>query len=217
MQTWLLRLGVYLLRKPNFKKWTILEDKKYDVIKAVEKATLDLPRLLLEYISTALILHPKRYDKVFWKDTLAAFVKIHSVTVPDTNLPLISKHSETKESKDPWDYSGRLWFFYSDILARAYGWSAKQIASLRTEDALAYIQEIMTNEYLERDFQHSLSEMAYSYDKLSKKSKLVPLPKPYWMLPDVKEKKKAPAIPKSLIPVGNVINLIDETKKIKSE
>lgn len=216
MQTWLLKIGVYFFRKPRFRLWSLLEDKKYSAIKAVEQNSPDFPLLLWEYISTALVTSPKQ-DKVFWKDAVYAFLKIHSVTVPDTNLPLVTKHNLQKERKDPWDYSGRLFYFYSNLIASAYGWTVKTISYLPVEAALAYIQEIMTEKQLEEEFVHQHSQTSYTYDKMSKKSKLVSLPRPYWMLPDDKPKKKAPAIPKSLLPVGMVIDLQNETKKAEPE
>jgi len=149
---------------------------------------------------------------VYWKDALEAFAYIHSVTVPDKTLPLISKQAESKNQKDTWDYSGRLWFFYSSIIASAFGWSTKQIASLSVREALAYVQEILTDKQLEREFAWSTTEVAYSYDKQTKKSKFVSLSRPYWMLPDIDEKKgKVVRIPKSLLPVGTIIT-IDERK-----
>ena len=220
MQKWLLRLGVRFLRKPKFRTWAVLEDIKFQIIEAVEQASEGLPHLIDEYINTASIIHPTNYNTVYWKDEIDAFLSVHRVTVPKKVLPLVSRPSKGKNDKDVWDYSGRLWFYYSGIIAQAYGWTVKQIAKLHVDDALAYIQEILTDKHLEREFVHSMSETAYEYNKNTKKSKYVPLEKPYWMLPDITKvsKKKIPAIPKSLLPVGTAIKLkdrINETQETK--
>ena len=210
--TWLLRLGVYLLREPRFRKWSELEDKKYDVIKAIEQGTPNFPELLYAYFSIALDIYPKNYDTVYWKESIAAFLKIHSVTVPEKTLPLISRHNDSKEKKDAWDYSGRLWFFYSNIIASVYGWGIKQIASLPVREALAYIQEILTDKQLEHEFVWSTSQVAYAYNKSTKKSDFKSLQRPYWMFAEKEEPKKIP-IKRSLLPVGNVIRLEDAEAK----
>ena len=218
LQTWLLRFGVLLLRKPRFRRWAELEDKKYGVIKAVEGAEGSLPHFISDYLSAALFFHPSNYDTVYWKDEIDAFFAIHRVTVPITVLPLVSKHSTRKDDKDPWDYQGRLWYFYSNTIASAYGWTVKQIARLHIDEALAYIQEILTDKQLDREFSHSLSEISYPYNKTTKQSKYQPLVRPYWMFPDVHEKKKkVPAIPKALLPVGNAVRLSEryEAKETK--
>lgn len=215
--TWLLKLEVYLFRKPRFKDWCRLEDRKYKLIRAAEKTNEEFPQSVHDYVSAALIF-PINLSRVFWKDEIKAFYRLHSVSSPDIDLPLLNRNQNKKDNLDPWSYSGRIWFLYSNIIAKAYGWSEKQIANLRVEDALAYIQEILTDEQLEREFVHSLSELSYEYQKETKKSKYRPLQRPYWMQPDITkvEEKKMPKVPKHLIPVGLIENKNEEeTKKIR--
>jgi len=212
LYTWLLKLGVHFFRKPKFKRWTILEDKKYKVIKAVEATNEEFPQSISDYLSTALFI-PIDFSKVFWKDELDAFFSLHNVTAPKSDLPLLHREPSKKSKTDPWNYSGRAWFLYSNILAKSYGWTEKQIAKLKVEDALAYIQEILTDEQLEREFIYSLSELAYDYEKVTKKSKLRPMQRPYWMQPDITEVKeiKTPKVASKYIPVG----VIKENKNAK--
>jgi len=214
MQSLLLKINLYLLRKIRFKKWSELEDKKYSCLSAVEDSSPNLPQLLADYLSIALLL-PVNYSKVSWKDMIVAFYKVHSVTVLKRKIPLTSYQSDKKETKDAWDYSGRLWFFYCNLIASEYGWSPKTIASMDVEDALALIQEILTSAHLEREFIWSTTTIAYPYNKATKKSNYSPLAKPYWMLGEVKQTKKAPPIPKSLLPVGNIVSMRNETKNIE--
>lgn len=217
LNKWLLRLGVYLLKRVTFKKWSELEDKKYNCLQAVEDSNPDFPDLLVSYLSTALYF-PINYSKVSWTDTLQAFFKVHSVTSVKRKIPLTSYHSNRKDKKDAWDYSGRLWYFYCNLIASTYGWSGKAIASLEIDDALAYIQEILTAQHLEHEFIWSTTTIAYPYDEVTKKSKFSAMTRPYWMTgksEDTKPVRKAAPVPKSLLPVGNVIELYDP-KKIKS-
>lgn len=210
LKKWLLILGVRLLRKVSFRTWTELEDRKFQIVEAVEQGSDTLSDLMWAYVSTALHFCPKSGSKIYWKDVATSFLNIHSVTVPKKSFPLVSRPAKEKNKKDPWDYSGRIWFFYSNIIASEYGWSIRAIANLSVEDALAYIQEILTERHLEKEFVWSTSQIAYPYNKVTKKSKFSPLPRPYWMTTDMDDKKrKVPAIPKSLLPVGNVVNLYD--------
>lgn len=212
MQAFLLNFGIYLLRKVRFKKWSKLEDKKYNCIQAVEDGASDFPELLYAYLSTALFF-PVNFSKISWKDSIDALYKVHKSTSEIKKIPITSYQENKKEEKESWEYSGRLWFFYCHLIASAYGWSAKKIARLSVDDALAHIQEILTAQYLDREFIWSTSEIAYPYNKATKKSNYSPLPKPYWMRRE-KSIRKAPVIPKSLLPIGNVINLYDP-KKLK--
>jgi hypothetical protein len=214
LQKWLLKVQTYLLRKPKFKRWTELEDRKFSVIEAVEESAPNLPEILCNFLSTALRFHVD-YSKVYWKDTIESFYKIHGVTSTIRKIPITSNQSKDKDSKDDWDYSGRLWYLYSSQIASSFGWTQEQISNLDVDDALAYLQEILTEKQLEKEFVWRASEIAYPYDKSTKKSKFSPLSRPYWMIKE-KAAKKAPPIPKALLPVGNIVRL-GETKKIKSE
>jgi len=215
LQTWLLRLGTIFFRRPKFRRWAVLEDRKYDAIKAVEQGAPDFPLFVFGYISTALTICPKKFNKVYWQDALKAFLKIHSVTAPDASLPLVSLNSDKRSERDAWDYSGRLWYFYANIFASAYGWSEKQIAGLSVDAALSYMQEILTAEQFEKEFQHRLAETSYSYDKATKKSKYIPLPKPYWMVAKKKDVPKVISIRADMLPVG-VIEKFHAPKEAKS-
>lgn len=210
LQKWLLKIQFYFLSKPKFRKWTELEDKKYDFIQAIEDSKPELPEILFSYLSIALFV-PVNFLKIPWQDVFEAFYKVHSLSSTVRDIPITSKQNKEKLEKDVWDYSGRLWYLYSNIIASAYGWTEKQIAKLSVDDALAYLQEILTEKQLMKEFAWSSSEIAYPYDDRTKKSKFQPLTRPYWMAKE-KEVRQAPPIPKSLLPVGNWIKL-DEKEK----
>jgi len=213
IQSWLLKIQVYFLRRPKFRVWAQLEDRKYDFIQAVEDSSNSLPEIMYGYLSTVL-LFPVNFSKVPWQEVFKTFYRLHSLSSAIRKIPITANRDVNKETKDAWDYSGRLWPLYMNIIASAYGWTEKQIASLDVNNALAYLQEILTDKQLDKEFIWSTSEIAYPYDKTTKKSKFQALKRPYWMdKPRILPKSKP--IPKSLLPVGNVMRLIPNEKKTK--
>lgn len=212
LQKWLLKIQTYFLRKPKFAKWCRLEDRKYEVIEAIEGSSPNLPNIFESYLSVAFNI-PVNFSKIPWQDALEAFYKLHSVSSTVRKIPITDNQNSKKSEKDVWDYSGRLWYLYANIIASAYGWSEKVISNLSVDDALAYLQEILTDKQLDKEFVWQTSEIAHPYDERTKKSKFSPLERPYWMVKP-KVLRKAPAIPKALLPVGNVVRISnDKTKK----
>lgn len=160
---------------------------------------------MVAYLSTAFRVSSRWYDHADWTKVVAAFYQALSQS-PIIKLPITSPTNEHSKSDEAWSYDGRMWHLYSHMLAKTYGWTLEYISQLRVSDALATIQEIITDDQLEREFYYGLSEVAYVYDKNSKTSKFKPLPRPSWMRPRVQpEKIKKFKIPASMIPMGNVI------------
>lgn len=95
------------------------------------------------------------------------------------DLPLL-RHPE-KDSEVPWDYPERSWFWWVHLFAKHYGWEKAQVEALDIDEALALLQEILVDEQLEREWEWSLSEIAYPYNPTTKKAPYKPLPRPAWM------------------------------------
>lgn len=110
---------------------------------------------------------------------------------------------ETNE-KIGWEYSGRTWFVWLHLLASAYGWSINYIEYLDIDNAIALLQEILVDSQLKKEWEWSMSEIAYQYNEHTKTSKFVPLDRPEWMQPISKPVKKT-KIRISDIPVGLVM------------
>jgi hypothetical protein len=185
----------------RFGQWVKQESLKEKIVKAVESGSDDFPDHLLEFVSTALHVSVRYIQDAEWGKIVEAFYQI-LLKSPDIKLPLTAPHDSVSKSDD-WDYEGRTWHLYSHLLAKHYGWTLEYISQLQVIDALAKIQEILTEEQLEREFTHSLSEIAYVYDKSSKKSTYKPLTRPHWMRPRIKPIRKY-MIPKSYMPIGEV-------------
>jgi len=130
------------------------------------------------------------------------------------NLPIFSEPQEKKEKV--YDYNGRFISTWVTRLARMYGWSSEHILNLFPEEAACYIQEAEIQEFNEKEFVYRLSEMAYTYDKGTKRSRYVPLKRPGWMLAEREEEIEKIKIPIGAIPQGVVINLEDRYGKKKS-
>jgi hypothetical protein len=186
---------------PRLKKWILLEAQKEKIIRAIEKGH-DFPSELFSYLSIALGVSYKRYEYADWKLLVEAFYSC-VLKSPILELPITLPSNEASK-EESWDYPTRTWHLYSHLLAKSYGWPLEYISCLQVEEALAKIQEIIVDDQLDREFIYGLSEVAYHYDKNSKTSKFVPLPRPHWMRPRMQPVKKM-IIPKSMMPVGNVI------------
>lgn len=183
-------------REPRLKQWIELETYKEKIIESVRNDDRDFPRYILTYLSHCFGIPYRWFEQADWWKLIQAFYTCISKS-PHVELPLTRPSGEKSKDED-WSYDGRMWHVYSHMLAKAYGWTLEYISLLQVGEALAKIQEILVDEQLEREFYYGLSEVAYAYDKSTKKSKFVPLPRPIWMRPKVEPEK----IKKILIPVG---------------
>lgn len=197
-----LALWIYKRGEIKFRVWLRLEGLKEKVIKAVEEGG-DFPTHVVDFVATALHVPAKYIQDAWWSVMIQAFYEI-VLKLPNVKLPITEPTYENIRSED-WDYDGRTWHRYAHMLAKEYGWTLEYISRLRVEEALAKIQEILVDEQLEREFQHSLSEIAYPYNSSTKKSEFRPLTRPAWMRPKVKiEKIKKRKIPATSLPIGTV-------------
>ena len=187
-------LLVYLkLRKPvmsNFGEWAKLESIAVDVGKAVDTNVVQFSELTLLYISTALHIPLWVFNRVSWSNTLSLYFLAVSINSP-SKIPLLTTFSNKKKDRPvSWDYEERNYIYWSHLLASEYGWTLDYIFNLDTNVALAHIQEILTDQQLNREFTWSTTEIAYPYNSTTKESKFKPLERPYWMLEKAQPIKK---------------------------
>lgn len=143
-----------------------------------------------------------------WSDVMAAFYAMDELNdIPDSDR--FSMLSIPSQGKTPaWSYIGRVRYLWLHMLASAYGWTKASIEALWPEDAVALIQEIIAEEQIDREFLHSLSEIAYPYDQATKKSRYEPLKRPAWMVMGgqmEKARTRATRIHKVMLPKGKVV------------
>ena len=200
------RIKVWLaLRSTHipFRTWLELEEIKSKIVNAVREKGHTFPELICLYLSTALRVSSRHFENKPWEEVIGLFIIISSKTIPSHTLPLIHKQSSSKKEKDAWDYDGRTWYLYSNLIAQTYGWTLEYIAQLDVDNALSLIQEILTDEQLEREFLWSMSEKSVTYNSKTKTSRFNPLPRPYWMMPELKPIKII-IMPRNMLPIGEV-------------
>lgn len=126
-------------------------------------------------------------------------------------LPFLQWTGPEDSKEPPYTYPSRAWALWVHKIASRYGWGRNEILNLWPEEIAIYIQEIILSQYDEAEERRALSQMAYSYDKATNKSKFIPLPRPGWMV-DKKEPPKKVRMRKDMLPVGNIINLTNLTE-----
>ena len=169
-------------RTYKFKKWIDLEDRKFLIAGASGKKDSQFPKLVVEFLSDALPLPKWLWERAYWGDVLDGYLRVASALPIRRYLPIISLTPEQTNTPKPlWDYDGRNWYFYANLIAEHYGWSLEEIGGLDSYTGMALIEEILLSRQLEREFQWSMSEASVSYDEKTKTTKPNPLPRPYWM------------------------------------
>ena len=166
---------------------------------------------LLAYVSFYLNIPVLDLEEIPWFDLVDAYNKIISINMPDPDLPLYKAPASKGHKKEIWDYDNRTWYIWLHELAHAYGWSIEYVAELDIDDAASLLQEIYTQDQLDREFIWSTSEIAYPYNSTSQTSEFHPLPRPDWMTYDPNIVKKVndlqhTKILKSLLPMGIVVH-----------
>lgn len=184
--------------RAKFRRWTELEDLRDKFTKAADVS--DLANMLIEYLSAALDFDA--YD-LPWTQTAKLITDTLEVNAITRILPFMRYPVKSKPAV--YDYPGRTFYTYAHMLAKHYGWSLEDIATLDVDEALALIQEILIDINHRMEWEWDLSEKSTGYDEQTKKSKHIPFPLPDWMTPAPTEPKKY-RIPKALIPVGNVVS-----------
>jgi len=114
----------------------------------------------------------------------------------------------------PYEYADRWATTWIHSLAETYGWALGDILQLWPEQAAALLQEILISEQMEKEWEYGIHGVGVVYNKGSDKTSWRPLPKPGWMVPDIAP--VAIRIPKSLLPVGLVVN-VGEALKAKRD
>lgn len=198
------RLGTYL-------DLGIVEERTSEAIEKGDNA--EIADCLYEYLALAIPdLKRKVFESAPWLEIIYAVTVVQQTNrIPNADRYAILNADGGRSKPPPYSYLGRNKNYYHHILARAYGWSIDEIDQLWPEDAVALIMEILVDEFHEQEFIYSLSEVAYEYDKATKKSRYQPMKKPLWMIQGIKTSKERRQ--KSLLtrlrvdslPVGHII------------
>lgn len=199
----------------RLRKWTELEGLKKELDAAISKR--DYTKVfdnMSTFIEMAVSPSPTgiNWREVPWYEFLGIYSNAVKANIPKKEFPVM-RGSNTDTKKLPWEYDGRSWYFWFNLFAKNYGWSESTIADLEVETAIGLYQEISIDEQLQREWEYSLSEIAYPYDSTTKKSSYKPLKRPQWMLPMVPKELPVVRMHKSHLPVGNIIDLQEVEKQ----
>lgn len=192
------------MNRLNLKDWSLLDDIRQKIKTESEaKNWRAVPDLIIQSI---VLCGGEVNDS--WMDVAEMFREAETINQPRVHFPIFSAKEEDHKTV-PWEYEGRTWYFWLNLFASHYGWSAQEIAELDLDDAIGCYEEISVDEQHRKEWEYGLSEMAYVYDKATKTSRFRPLSKPDWMTSTSQTRKpvKKTMIPVAAMPVGNIINL----------
>lgn len=191
-------------RRLTLRGWAALDDLRREIEEEGSEGRWEnIPPLIFKVIQLSF----KPNKNIFWLDTVELFRKTVDLNAPIKDFPIL--RARDKSDPEPWEYVGRSWYFWVNLLASNYGWSEEQIGALDIDTAIGLYQEIQVNNQLKDEFQWGLSETSYSYDKTTKKSRLTRMPRPRWMTRAVEKKKtvKKTKIPSVSMPIGVIEKL----------
>lgn len=190
------------------REWAKLDDARQKIQTAAESnAWYDIPPLIYRSIRLSVTYLPG-LSKTNWIKIAELYVRVVGVNQPTIKFPVLT--SKTNAEKQPWEYEGRIWYFWLNLFATKYGWGEKEIGFLDIDEAIGLYQEILIDEQLRQEWEHGLSDLAYEYVPSTKKSKYRPLKRPDWMIgfaPKSKKPVKKIRMRATMLPVGNVVNL----------
>ena len=188
--------------------------RKYQ--EALTKRSARSIEYLLDYLALSSNISRGEWEDCSPLEFADGFLRLVELNNVRINLPIFSESQERKEKV--YEYSGRFIATWITRLARMYGWSSEHILNLFPEEAACYIQEAEIQDFNEREFIYRLSDVAYVYDKGTKRSRYVPLKRPGWMLAEKEREKEDEKvrIPAKFIPQGVIIDLEARYGKKKS-
>lgn len=198
------------MRKPRrlkLKEWSELEDVRGRIDTAAEDGMIgSVCDQIFKYISLCTE-EDDKLETLPWLEVAELFNACVSANIPSKDFPIFSEKIK-EDNKGYFDYEGRTWYFWLNILARNYGWAQDEIANLDIDIAIGLYQEILFLDQAQKEWEWGLSEKSLSYNKSTKSSKFVPLDRPDWMKPIRKKGKVVKTkIRKDMMPSGNIVNL----------
>lgn len=203
------------IKRLTLRGWTALEGIKKEMDSAISKRDYDNYYLAsVRFIEMALSIPTKiDWEVVPWWEFLEIYAEAVSLNTPTIKFPILE--SSIKESKPlPWEYEGRGWFFWFNLFAKNYGWSENYIGALDIDTAIGLYQELSIDDQFQKEWEWSLSEIAFPYNQASKKQEYKPLERPEWMLPISPKSLPIVKMRKDMMPVGNIVDLsVKEDKR----
>jgi len=176
---------VYSVTRPKLRKWLSIEKLRTKLTESAEKKDNGFIDYLLSYLSALLGVPAVDLEDTPWYEIIEGYHLSAIECSPKLDLSIISSgkkdDNKPEELPDPWEYDERLWYSWCSILSKNFGWTIEYNAELDVDDAIALIQEVELDSQFRKEWEWSLTEIAYKYEKSTKKSVLQKLPRPSWM------------------------------------
>jgi hypothetical protein len=168
------------------------------------RSSMGVRRAFTSYLEVGIGLSLEEVENLSFTEAGDAFLKLQNLNRLRFLPPFLRPDKEAgPDSKTPpWDYEGRELYIWIHTLASTYGWSREEILGLVPEEAVIYVQEIMLDDQFKREWEYGLSGQGMIYSSRTRTSHFRPLLRPSWM---VKREPTVVKMPKSLLPMGNVI------------
>jgi len=201
----------YTVIRSKLKRWIELELLKSKTLEFAKRGrAMEFCDNILSYVSLCTGIDEEELDKLPWLEVITAWTNCIEINLPSDEFPIYKVQSNVETKKAVWDYDSRTWYIWAHNLASEYGWSLEYIAELDVDDATALLEEIFVDEQLDREFHWMSSEVAYPYNASSKKHEFHALPRPVWMMDEIRSAKSMEEIHKTKIlkahmPVGLII------------
>lgn len=218
-----IKIGEEYYEKLSLRNFFMAEEYKRELLEAIKKRDSYLFIDILEnivYLAT---------DRTFLTDLekdifmVFEFYEVYRMGKYFVSLypPPQQSNEIKKEKPNRWTYNGRFLMEWIYMLANKFGWTLEYILDLDIFRASALIQEILVQNQLDREWQYSLTEIAYPYNKDTKKSIYKPLDRPYWMKDEIdaklneKAKFRFDMIPQGVTNVSGIEEMVVITKEKK--
>lgn len=188
----------YEADRAKLKRWLQLEGIREQIARAADREDrTGFVAHIYSYLSVALSIE-EDFSQLPWFEVIDAYKELNNLNSPELDLPLL--HASYDVERVPWEYEGRTWYSWANTFSKNFNWSLEYIAELDIDDAIALLQEIKTDDQMEKEWEWMLTEISYD-----RKGKHKELPRPYWMRGIIIPENKSTKIKKSMLPVGNVV------------
>lgn len=201
----------YLATRYKLKEWLRLDFLRGKLLDAVQ--IKDIHKIADTFCAYVSFVSKQNVTDLPWYEVAEAFSIVEQENRPTLPFSILTIRSK-KQEHVAWEYEGRDWYWWANLLSSKYNWSLEYIAELDIDDATGLLQEILVDEQLKKEWEWSLTELAYPYNSNTKTSNFKPLDRPDWMHPkQTDEKKDLPIyrIRRDLMPLGVIIRSDGET------
>lgn len=199
--------NTYQAKRFALREWLKFSEIQEKIIDAAEEKDAEkMADSLCLFLSAAVGVDARDFP---WYEVAEGYAIYTNLNRINERFPVLREMKKKFKEAVPWEYEGRTFYWWVHVLGQHYGWSIEYISALDMDDAIALLQEIMTDQQLEREWEWSLTEIAYPYNESTKKSEFKPLPRPEWMVvPAMVTKPKIPKIriPIDMMPKGIVLS-----------